>query len=180
MKKYILILLLLTGSLTVNAQEKMKLANSEVSFFSSAPMEDIAAMNKATSGIIDFETKKFVMAVPIKDFEFDKSLMQEHFNENYMESDKYPKGVLKGSFTGDVDLGKDGEYKLEAMGELDIHGKTMERTIPVTLTVKDGKATIYSEFTVKLEDHKIKIPKVVFMNIAEEIEVKIKSELVEI
>ncbi len=178
MKKQILILLLLTGSyLSANAQEKFKLKDTEISFFSSAPMEDISAVNKGAAGVIDFDKREFLIRVPIKNFVFPKSLMQEHFNENYMESDTYPNGILKGSFTGDLDLKKDGKYELEAVGDLDIHGKTMERTIPVTLTVENGKASIYSEFIVKLVDHDIDIPKVVFMKIAEEIEVKINSDL---
>ncbi|MDW7692241.1 YceI family protein [Flammeovirgaceae bacterium SG7u.111] len=178
MQKYILILFLTVSSQLASAQGKFKLAGSEVNFFSSAPLEHISAINKNAIGVIDFDKKEFLIRVPIKGFVFSKSLMQEHFNENYMESDTYPSGILKGSFTGDVNLKKDGEYELEAVGDLELHGKVDKRTIPVTLIVKKGKASIRSAFNVKLVDHDIEIPQVVSRNIAEEIVVKINSDLV--
>ncbi len=178
MTKGFLILLLTASCLSASAQGKYKLTDSEVSFFSTAPLEHISALNANAIGVIDFDKKEFLIRVPIKGFVFPKALMQEHFNENYMESDTYPSGVLKGAFTGDINLKKDGEYELEAVGDLELHGKVDKRTIPVTLIVNKGKVSIRSAFNVKLVDHDIEIPQVVSRNIAEEIVVKINSDLV--
>lgn len=104
--------------------------------------------------------------------------MQEHFNENYMESGKFPNATFKGTIEGTFDLNKNGSYPVTAKGELDIHGIKQQRTIPATIEVKDKSVKISSKFKVKLADHKIEIPTIVFNKIAEEIEVSIQSDLV--
>ena len=101
--------------------------------------------------------------------------MQEHFNEKYMESEKYPSSSFVGKLNEAVDLSKDGEYNLTATGKLKIHGVEMDRTIPVKATVKDGKLSFVSEFKVKVSDHKIEIPTLVMAKIAEEVSVKIEG-----
>lgn len=159
------------------AQSKFIVEESKVHFYSSTPLEDIEANNEATSAVVDAETGAFSFRVPITSFVFKRSLMQEHFNENYLESHLYPNGTFKGKIEGDFSLTKDGVYALEAVGTLNIHGVEQMRRIPATITVERGVPTISSEFVVALEDHKIDVPKVVFYNIAENIDVDIRARL---
>jgi polyisoprenoid-binding protein YceI len=150
---------------------------SKVHFFSDAPLEDIEANGKDVKGLLDVSKNQFSIKMAIKSFQFEKELMQEHFNENYMESTKYPNSTFKGNLEGSYDLAKDGEYNITAEGELEIHGVAQKRKIPVNIKVKDGKVSLISKFKVKIEDHKIEVPKMLFQKIAEEVEVTIESAL---
>lgn len=149
--------------------------NSEVSFYSYAPLEDITAINRDMVGVVDFDKKEFLMRIPIIKFDFPNDLMEEHFNENYMETEIYPNAVFKGQFEETVDPSQAGEYTLQCLGILDIHGVQQPRDIVVAVAVDKKAIVATSEFTVRLEDHAIDIPKVVFKNIAEVIEVKINA-----
>lgn len=162
------------------AQSKFQIATSTVSFFSSAPMEDIEAHNKNAKGIVDFGANTFLIKIPIKGFDFSSDLMEEHFNENYLESSKYPDAVFRGSFQGVYDLQKDGQYPVTATGDFLLHGVTQKRTIPCVITVRNGAAQVNSSFSIKLADHKIDIPTVVFKKIAEVVDVKIDAALAKI
>lgn len=165
---------------SVCSQGKYQLTNSEVVFFSEAPLENIEAVNKSTKGVIDWSTGNFLFRVPIKEFVFDKSLMQTHFNENYLESDQFPNASFKGNIKGKYDVMKDGTYDVIASGELDIHGVVKKRDLPATIEVTKGKISINSKFIVELEDHDIDIPTIVFNKIAEEVEVTINAELLKL
>lgn len=149
-------------------------------FFSEAPLENIEARNKDSKGVIDFSARTFNIRVPIKSFVFEKTLMREHFNENYMESDKYPNASFRGTFDGKYDLRKNGSYPVTATGELDIHGVKQKRAIPATIEVKGKSIKLVSKFKVKLEQHKIEIPTLVFNKIAEELEVTLESDLLKL
>lgn len=149
----------------------------KVRFFSDAPLEDIEAVSTEAQGAISTEKNTFSFRIPIKSFQFEKELMQEHFNENYLESEKYPNSTFKGTIEGKYDLAKDGEYAVVAKGDFDIHGVVQKREIPATIKVKGGVATISSKFMVKLTDHKIEIPTLVFQKIAEQVEVTIEAAL---
>ncbi len=146
--------------------------SSNISFFSSTPVEDIEAVNEASTSLINVAKSEIVFRVPISGFQFEKPLMQEHFNENYMDTEKYPTASFKGRLSDSLDLSIDTVYKISATGMMNIHGVDRPETYTGTIVVKDGKAVLKCNFTVKLKDHKIKVPKVVFANIAEEIEVK--------
>ena len=148
--------------------------NGEISFFSEAPMEDITAINNKVSAVYDNDTKQLVFQLDIKDFIFPKALMQEHFNENYLESDIYPKSI----FSGKV-ISQDGKNTIVA-GDLTIHGKTNKIKVEGILKKEKRVVNISAEFTVKLEDYDIEIPKIVMYKIAEEIEVQVNIELKEI
>ncbi len=161
---------------TVFAQ-RYTLEDSKVHFFSSAVVEDIEAVNKDCKGVIDSKTDAFSFRIPIKSFVFPSSLMQQHFNENYMESEKYPNATFKGKIEGDYDLKKDGTYDVMAVGDLEIHGKKQPRKIHSQIIVKNGKASIKSTFNVKLEDHDVEIPSLMFQKIAEIIKVDMNSDL---
>lgn len=153
----------------VGFSQRFKTSESHIRFFSDAPMEDIEAINKSASSIIDTKTKSIVIVVPIKSFDFKKELMQEHFNENYLESDEFPNAVFKGKLI-DWD-GSEGVTKASAQGTLEVHGVTKDVTIEGDLTYSKDSMKLSTVFNIKLEDYKIKIPKAVFYKIAEEVEV---------
>jgi len=145
---------------------------SRITFFSEAPLEDIDAYNTETTSIFDIDTRKIVISVPIRGFKFKKSLMQEHFNEKYLESDKFPKATFNGTIE-DFEL-KSGLQKAIATGDLTIHGVTRHVELKGDMEMIDGKINMSTSFIVKLVDYKIDIPSLFFKNIAEEVEVKAK------
>ncbi|MES3019202.1 MAG: YceI family protein [Bacteroidota bacterium] len=148
---------------------------AELTLFSEAPIEDIEAVSKAVYGVVNADNGELQFGVSIRSFRFRKSLMQEHFNENYMESDKYPSAKFKGKLTAPVDLTKDGEYQVTVIGDLEVHGVIKKRSIAGTLKVSGGRLEISSAFDVKCQDHNIKIPALVFKNIAETIRITFKG-----
>lgn len=150
--------------------------SNTISFYSKAPLEDIQAINKDASSIIDISTRNVAFKVPIKSFKFENGLMQEHFNENYMHSDKFPEGTFSGKIIDYIDLKKDGEHEVTVSGKLTIHGVTQNRTIKGKIKIENKKAIIDCKFDVFLKDHNIEIPKMVVQKIAEKIEVTIHSE----
>lgn len=178
-KAYIIIIgLLLFCVSTINAQ-KYFTRNGEVSFYSQAPMEDIKAFNKQASCIINVETGEIVSKVLIKSFEFKKALMQEHFNENYMESDKYPKAILKAKIKNfnKIDFNKKEEQNIILEGTFEIHGQKKKQMINAKIKNIDNNIEAKAKFIIKLKDYKIEIPKAVVNNIAERIEVTVSFKL---
>lgn len=141
-----------------------------VTFFSSTPLEDIQAKTKDVASIIDTESGKIAIAISMKSFQFERKLMQEHFNENYVESDKYPKAIFQGVIEGfnDIDTSP---IKRIVSGTLDLHGVKKEMNIEAEFARTKGEITTTGQFFIKLEDFNIKIPKIVFKKIAEEIQV---------
>lgn len=170
--------LLLTFSITVEAQ-KFITKTGNISFYSSAPLEDIEAHNDQVNAALNTKTGDLVFKVLIRSFQFEKALMQEHFNENYMESHKYPASTFQGKITNmqDIDFEKEGTYTAEIEGKLTIHGVTNEISEKGTFTVKDDAIHGKTTFNVLVEDYDIKIPKAVVNNIAESIEVTVDVEL---
>ena len=110
-----------------------------IGFYSKTAMEDIKAENNQVFAVIDGGKKNIAFALLLKGFVFTKELMQEHFNENYVESDKYPKASFNGTYTGDVPLNKDGVYKVLVKGNLTLHNVTKPVEAPATIEVKGGK-----------------------------------------
>ncbi|MEP5613417.1 MAG: YceI family protein [Cyclobacteriaceae bacterium] len=154
--------------------QKFKSVDSSIRFYSDAPIEDIEATNAAAASIIDLDSRSFVFMVPVKEFTFRKKLMQEHFNENYLESDKYPKAIFKGKIKNWN--GEKGEFSAVAEGEMSLHGVEKQISVDGQIVYDDTGMTITSVFSIKLEDYKIKIPKAVFYNIAEVVEVTISFQ----
>lgn len=173
--KYITMILL--AWLTVNqaGQDIYTCKNANINLYSSAPIEDIEAT--ATNGVSVFNagTGELDFSVPIRGFHFPKALMQEHFNENYMESDKYPQATFKGKIQEHPDLSKDGTYPVTATGDFQVHGVTQTRTITGNLKVSNNVVTMTSEFMVKCADHHIEIPQIVFHHIAESIRIRVSA-----
>jgi polyisoprenoid-binding protein YceI len=177
MKKVMLSMAMVGLGFLANAQ-MYSTAGGKVGFFSKTPIEDIKAENTTVLAVLKAETNDIAIAITNMSFEFENKLMQEHFNEKYMESDKNPKSTFKGKINEKIDYTKDGEYAVTATGILNIHGVEQNRTIAGTLTVKDGKIQLVSNFKVKVADHKITVPTVVTAKIAEEIDVKVDMLLV--
>ena len=168
MKKELIYSLLLVAFTMAYAQ-KFKTTESNVRFFSDAPLEDIEAFNEGSTSIIDTEKKTIAIVIPIKKFDFQKELMEEHFNENYLESDTYPNAVFKGKIHGWD--GSDGTHAAKAVGTLEMHGVTKDVTIEGTLEKGKKDMKLSTVFTIKIADYEIEIPKAVFYKIAEEVEV---------
>mgnify|MGYP001394241040 FL=1 len=149
-----------------------------VEFFSSTPIEDIKAYNNQVSCVLNYESGKFAFQVPIKGFMFKNGLMQEHFNENYLESDIYPKSIFKGMINNWDSLAiNDSTLNIRLVGELTIHGVTKTIEQNATIWRKNGNLVGKCKFIISLEDYDVKIPKIVRQNIAELIEINVNVNL---
>lgn len=179
-KLAVFILLLVLFSFKLQAPlADYKVSAGTIAFKSDASLELIKAQSNELKGIFIAEKKQFAFIVIIKSFRgFNSPLQQEHFNENYLESNKYPSASFEGKIIEDIDLSADGTYAIRAKGNLSIHGVVQERIIKADITVKNGNISIKSNFTVLLADHNIPIPKVVHEKLASEIKVEIKADLV--
>ncbi len=147
--------------------------NGKMSFFSSTGIEDIAAENNKVSSVLDSKSGKMVIEVLIKSFRFKKALMEEHFNENYMESSKYPKSKFDGKIDNltAINFSKDGTYKTTISGNLTIKDKTNPIKTDAIITIKGGKLNGKTKFKILLADYNIVIPSVVKDKIDKEMEI---------
>lgn len=171
-----LIGILLAGFMgNVSAQSKYIDRAGKASFFSSAPMEDIKAHNNQAVSILNIETGELVASLLMRSFNFRKALMQEHFNENYVESHKYPKATFKGKITNisQFDISKNGTYTLDVTGEISLHGVTQPIQVEAEAVVDNGTIKAKTVFPLTVKDFKIEIPRLVIDNIAEEVEVTV-------
>ena len=150
-----------------------------VKFISKAPLETIKAESKQLSGALDAEKRTFAFTIQISSFDgFNSPLQKEHFNENYLESDKIPKAVFKGKIIEEVDLDTPGTYNIRAKGIMSIHGADKEMIIKSKVTTITGQMNIESSFTITLKDFNINIPKLVNQKIAEDILVDVKMDMI--
>jgi polyisoprenoid-binding protein YceI len=168
-----LVILLMT-SLSVQAQRYMT-RNGHISFFSEAPLENIEAHNRQVNAAFDASSGELVFRVLMKSFQFEKALMQEHFNENYVESDKFPNATFTGTVSnfGEIDLSKDGSYSAVVEGDLTIRGITKPVKETGTFEVKGDDLTGKCVFNIRLSDYDVTIPKAVSSNISETIEIRV-------
>jgi polyisoprenoid-binding protein YceI len=164
---------------TVDAQDRYYTKTGKIEFFSKAPMEDIEAKNKTVTAVLDTKTGAMQFSVQMKGFEFEKALMQEHFNENYVESNKYPKADFKGAVANNssVNYSKDGTYNVNVKGKMTLHGITKDVEAPGTIKVNGGKIDATSTFTIQLSDYKIAIPSVVKDKISNTIKITVDTKL---
>lgn len=160
--------------ININAQ-KYACRTGEVSFFSTTIQEDIDAKTKEAIIVLDTVTGKVYAKMLIKLFMFKKKLMQDHFNENYLESDKYPYGILDAKIIEPIPYYRDGIYNVSLEGVMEIHGVRKPVKIDAVIEVKEGIISTKTEFMVKLKDYKIDIPKIVIKLIAEEIKVNVSG-----
>ena len=173
--KNIVIILLAWLSINQAGQDLYSCKNTTITLYSEAPIENITATTSSGTSVFNAATGDLIFSVNISTFKFPKSLMQEHFNSDYMESDKYPKASFTGKITEHIDVTKNGSYPVTAVGELVVHGVKQTRTVPGKITVNNGVVTMTSEFMVKCADHHIDIPKIVFHNIAESIKMNVTA-----
>ena len=177
MRRYFLFSILIVSlSLALSAQGRYRTVEGSAFFRSDAPLELIEARSAQLQGIIDPANQQFAFSVPIRSFEgFNSPLQREHFNENYLESPRFPKATFSGRIIEPVDFSKDGDYTVRAKGKLTIHGIERERIIRGKLRVRGDRLELESDFSVLLSEHDIAIPNLVYQKIAEEILVQIRA-----
>lgn len=175
MKNITAFVLICMCNITFTYAQKYITRTGSISFFSEAPLENIEAYNNQVSGVVDLETGGMAFTLLMRAFTFEKALMQEHFNEKYVESQKFPKATFKGNIK-DFDSLKLGTEKVDitVSGKLTIHGVTKDLSAPGTLR-KDTNGNIEgkSVFNINLQDYEIKVPSAVRKNIADNIEIKV-------
>jgi len=174
----LLCLLILTTP--VLGQERLRTSEGVISFDASSPLEDIVAVNNKVNGILELQSGEIAVVLLIKDFKFRKKLMQEHFNENYMESEAYPKAYFTGTIVDFVldELGTQNQ-KFQLTGELTIHGVTQTMRDSIQLRKNGERIICKMNFVVRTEDHKIKVPRILFKKIAQEVNVRAELGLTE-
>lgn len=168
-------MLLISG---LQAQTRYYTKNGSVSFSASSPLETIEAVNEKAVCVLDLSTGSLESAVLMKAFRFDRALMQEHFNEDYVESDRYPKAVFKG-ISQDIknpDLSKNGIFPVKITGSLSLHGITKNISVQATLEIKNGIITKGKcQFSILLSDFNIEIPSVVKDKISKEVHISVDA-----
>lgn len=174
MKRAAFLLILWLVFISANSQKYMT-KNGYIGFYSHTPLEDIKADNNQVASVIDISTGEMVFQVLIKSFRFEKALMEEHFNENYMESEKYPKATFKGKITNisSVNFSKNGTYPVTVEGDITIRDITKKISATGDIEVTTGALNANADFNITPEDYKIKIPGVVRDNIAKIMEVTV-------
>ena len=177
--KIIFSLLLIVGFHQAKAQDRFYTKSGQISFFSKAPLESIEAGNKNVTCVLDTKTGQLQFVVLMKGFEFRKALMQEHFNENYVESSKFPRAEFKGQIVNNSEINyqQDGTYRANAKGKLTIHGETKEVESAGTITIKDGRISATSGFNILLSDYKISIPALVKDKVSNNVSITVNCTL---
>ncbi len=174
--------LFLTGLLFLvfeSAAQTFVTRNGTIRFFSEAPLENIESVNRQVSSALDAESGEFVFRVVMRSFSFEKALMQQHFNDNFVESHKYPNATFQGKILeiGAIDFSIDAEYEVTVEGDLTIKDVTRFISEKGTLRISGGNVIGESVFTIRPEDFNITIPSRFARNIAQEIEVTVNVNL---
>ena len=180
MKKLTLFFLffLILGSGLSYGQTLYRTSVGELSFFSKTPVLDIEAVNKKVGAILNAGTKTLAIQAKITDFQFPNKLMQEHFNENYLESERFPTTKFAGKIKEEVDFSKPGTYPVTAEGNLTIHGVTKPVQVKGTIVATATAFQVNFSFQVRTADYQIEVPTLVFDKIAETIAISGKLNLV--
>lgn len=162
---------------SLQGQNKTLSLAGTVKFVSDASLEVIKAESNKLTGIIDITDNKFAFSVKLLTLEgFNSALQKEHFNENYMESTKFPTVTYTGKMLDEIPIQKDGRYQIRTKGKFTIKGITRERILNHDVNITNGKIQIVSNFKILLEDYNISIPKIVHKKIAEEIQISISAK----
>lgn len=185
----ILALVLLSGT-AMMAQSVYRGNSNKITFYSHTALEDISATDTVATMLLNTKNNTVIASVDVRGFHFANPLMEEHFNENYMETNMegpkdakgkptYPNrmATFNGKINETVDYTKDGTYQVTMTGTLKIHNVEKPRTLNATLVIKGGKITIDCKFNVLLVDHNITVPTAVGQKIAESIEITVHSEM---
>ncbi len=175
-KRFLLLTFLCITFSQVNAQDIWFTRTGNISFHAGTSVEDIDGTNNDVASLINVKTGDIAFTVLVKSFHFTRSLMEEHFNENYLESTKFPKSTFSGKITdpGKVNFSKDGTYPVTVDGDLSMHGVTKKINIPATIKIAGGKISAASTFTVLMSDYNVAIPGVVADKISKEATVEVK------
>ena len=178
-KKSLTMAILILIVAIAGAQDKYFTKTGKINFYSKAPLEDIEGKNKTVTAVIDSKSGAVQFAVQMKGFEFEKQLMQQHFNENYVESNKFPKGEFRGNITNnsEINYSKDGTYNAKVKGKMTIHGVTKDVESTGTVKVDGGKLDVNSNFNVLISDYNIKIPAVVKDKVSNTIRIEVDCKL---
>ena len=174
--RFLLIFLIMISFLRSGICQNFTTKTGFIGFYSKTTMEDIRAENNQVYAVLDAASHRIAFALLLKGFIFTKELMQEHFNENYVESDKYPKATFSGTCSGDLDLNKDGIYQVVIKGNINLHGVARVIETTAQLEVKNEHIKGISTFKLKPEDFKIPIPGIVRDKIADEMSVKVQID----
>ena len=180
MKRVVLVLLYgLLGFVSLQAQDKYFTKTGMVSFYSVAPLEDIEAHHRSVTAILDTKLATVQFMLLVNGFEFDKELMQEDFNEDYMQSAKFPKSEFKGQVVNNatINYAKDGEYSAKVKGMMTIHGETKELEAAGKVTVKQGRILLNAVFNILLSDYNIPISKLVKDKISNKVKITLEASL---
>jgi polyisoprenoid-binding protein YceI len=177
--KLLTVLLISLMVCTLNAQDKLYFTDKgTIDFTSDAPLEVIKAASSKLAGIVNLDDRTFSFSIPMSSFEgFNSALQRTHFNENYLETEKYPKATFNGKIIEEVDFSQTGDIRVRAKGKLMIHGVEQDRIIRCSLSIGNNRIRITSSFTVLLEDHDITIPSIVQQKIAEEVQVEMEATI---
>ena len=175
MKKLILCFALGLVFFNAGAQNRFFTKDAKINFTASTPLEDIIAETNQSTTFIDIDKNEIVFSVLTTSFKFRRALMEEHFNENYMESAKFPKAKFSGKIISPIDWKSEKQVVVDVKGELSMHGTTKEVTVKATITPGKNNIIAVAEFKVTPEDFKIAIPSVVRDKIAKEVTIKIDA-----
>jgi hypothetical protein len=169
------IAVLMATGFSSKADNKYFTRNGNITFDASSPLEKIEAVNEKGASVFDVASGQIEFSVLMKAFYFEKALMQEHFNENYVESDKYPKAIFKGTLANpaSINVTKDGAYQSKVKGQLTLHGVTKDVESLADFIVKGGVVTAAADFTIEPANYKIEIPSLVKEKIAKTIHIKV-------
>lgn len=175
-KRLLLLFITVIGITSAKAQDIWITRNGNVVFHAGTSLEDIDGTNSEVASLFNIKTGDLAFQVPIKSFHFKRALMEDHFNENYMESNKFPKSTFNGRVTdiSKINFTKDGTYPVTVEGDLMIHGFTKKVNVPGTITITGGKINAAANFKVLISDYNIPIPGVVSEKIAKEAVIELK------
>jgi hypothetical protein len=173
MKKILLSLAVILGLYNTAFSQIYNCTNGNISFFQETPVENIDARSTRLLSILNTDNNMIAYKVNMTSFVFEKSLMQDHFNENYVESGKYPTAVFRGVINEKIDWTKDGTYPITSTGDMTMHGVTKRITEKGTLVIKNGNININNFFTIKFTDYGVEIPNLLIKQLSDIVEVTI-------
>lgn len=180
LKKNLILLMAVMMSASISfAQGIFFTKTGKITFSSKTSLEENKGVNKTVTAVLDSKSGAIQFAAQMKSFEFEKQLMEQHFNENYVESNKYPKSEFKGTIinNSEINYSKDGTYTAKVKGKLTIHGITQDIETTGTLKINGGKIDATSTFNVLLSDYKISIPSIVKDKVSNSIKIDVECNL---
>ncbi|QEC53498.1 YceI-like domain-containing protein [Anseongella ginsenosidimutans] len=176
MLRYACLVFLFSTSVAARAQSIFTAHDLNITFYSDTPKKNFEAYSTGGTSMLNIAKQEITFSVDISSFIFYRLLMQEHFNKNYMESDRFPKATFKGRFTENIDLSRKGKQAVKVQGILEIHGKKSKREIEGFLTVRDQDILLESSFMVSTTDHGIRIPEALSDQISPDIRIQVRGE----